>query len=579
MTRSLVVAAAASAVFGLVAWEKSSGQAAGEKKPLGVAPEIIRLEPKINQSAFFVFSHDAKLFAYNWDNAIHVFDLKAGKEIQVLGNWPKGGWLERTAISPTGDKLLAAYRTTSASELWLWNLATGTPLHALEYDPSRERLESYDNPLGFCPDGKSAIGVLERGSKWGLQLWDLATGKKMPSFGWDLDGIRGGIRAFRFSEDGKTVVAEHWKHIRDEPWTSTKTQSHYNISMRLWDLESGRDLGRFGSSMEIVFKGVAGKMPGGSFPPESRLKQVGLSTHGYRVRVSPLGRIMVFPRESKDSVLAIKGRTTLLLDFATGQELPWVKQLDEFNVGWAALSPDNRKLAVCGEPKGNKSGQHDQVILLLDVSLWREDALKARKEPTAKELTAISDDLGADEPIKALQALRRMRASPEIALAFLKEQLRPVAYDTTKIPTYIAQIDDANFKAREHAEAELILMGEHAEAALKKALVTPASPEARARLQPIVDMLDKGNWPAPATRRLLWSIEFLERDATPAAVELLERLATGGPEAWVTQEAIASLQRLGKRLRERNEAVTKAHLSLNYFDALPARLCLASGGT
>jgi hypothetical protein len=53
-------------------------------------------------------------------------------------------------------------------------------------------------------------------------------------------------------------------------------------------------------------------------------------------------------------------------------------------------------------------------------------------------------------------------------------------------------------------------------------------------------------WPAGETLRCLRAIELLERLGTPEARKLLERLGQGSPEAWLTQEAKASLGRLGK---------------------------------
>jgi hypothetical protein len=43
------------------------------------------------------------------------------------------------------------------------------------------------------------------------------------------------------------------------------------------------------------------------------------------------------------------------------------------------------------------------------------------------------------------------------------------------------------------------------------------------------------------------AIEVLEHIGTPDANELLQTLATGAPEARLTQEAKASLERLAKR--------------------------------
>jgi hypothetical protein len=49
------------------------------------------------------------------------------------------------------------------------------------------------------------------------------------------------------------------------------------------------------------------------------------------------------------------------------------------------------------------------------------------------------------------------------------------------------------------------------------------------------------------TLRSIRAVEALEHIATPEARDLLDRLAAGAPEARLTREAKAALERLGRR--------------------------------
>ena len=54
----------------------------------------------------------------------------------------------------------------------------------------------------------------------------------------------------------------------------------------------------------------------------------------------------------------------------------------------------------------------------------------------------------------------------------------------------------------------------------------------------------------PEARRNLRAVGILENIATPEAKKLLETLATGAPEARLTQEAKASLDRVVRRVKK-----------------------------
>lgn len=90
-------------------------------------------------------------------------------------------------------------------------------------------------------------------------------------------------------------------------------------------------------------------------------------------------------------------------------------------------------------------------------------------------------------------------------------------------------------------------MGETAKPALRKALAGKPSLEMRRRVEPIVKNLE--SWPASSSAALRdWrALEVLEHLGTPEARRLLRQLADGVPEAGLTREAKAVLQRLAVR--------------------------------
>ena len=126
--------------------------------------------------------------------------------------------------------------------------------------------------------------------------------------------------------------------------------------------------------------------------------------------------------------------------------------------------------------------------------------------------------------------------------------LRPsyIAADQKLLDKLIAQLDNSLFEVREKASQEL--ENEHvAELSLRKALsAQQPSLEVRRRLERLVEKLE-GPVTSPETLRALRALEVLEHIGTAEARQVLAGLAQGAPAAHLTEEAKASLDRLGKR--------------------------------
>jgi hypothetical protein len=106
----------------------------------------------------------------------------------------------------------------------------------------------------------------------------------------------------------------------------------------------------------------------------------------------------------------------------------------------------------------------------------------------------------------------------------------------------IADLDDERFPVREQASGELARLAESAKPALQQALAAGPSPEARRRIERLLDRLER---PLPVERvRYVRAIEVLEQIGTTAAQRVLEKLARGGSGAVETEEARAAWERL-----------------------------------
>jgi WD40 repeat protein len=321
-------------------------------------------------------SPDGKLFAWSDGQAIRLVDAVTGKDRLPRAAWP---WtVEEVAFSPNGKSI-----ATAASVLRLWEaangrerrleaaapradcfafapdgatLAVGTTreqaIRLFATDTGREVRRFTGEPgmveyLHFLPNGKTVVSM----SQWRMyqmgtrtprkredhvRLWDCGTGKET--------GEAGKARMFRaaLSPDGKRLAMgftdiEVWDvaankrlqtlSIRTNVCAVALTPDNRKVvgatidgSLRLWEIESGRELLRFSGHEGIVL----------------------------RVAVSPNGRFLAS---------AGSDRTVRLWDIESGKELRVLKG-HEGAVFAVAFSPDGRQLI---------SGSSDGTALLWDV--------------------------------------------------------------------------------------------------------------------------------------------------------------------------------------------------------------------
>jgi RNA polymerase sigma factor (sigma-70 family) len=366
----------------------------------------------------------------------------------------------------------------------LWDTATGKLLLPL---PLPQEL-TYAR--AFSPDSRKLATASTSFLDKTIRLWDTATGKELRRLPW-----QDGTVATRlvFTRDGKGIVSAH--HV-PKPIPG---KGFVEGSLRLWDVDTARLLRRF--------RGAAG--------------------HEAALSISPDGKM-----------LAASTREAIVLwEVASGKERGQFAGHRD-SVWSLAFSPDGRLLA---------SGSGDHTAIVWDITGLRNDIGLPTLDLGPDEINRLWTELSGADGARAHRALWMMVAAARQAVPFLARHLQPAApIESERLARLIADMDSDQFKVRTQAFDQLEKLGELAEPALRKALAGMPAQEARQRLENLLDKVEARTW-SQQQLLTLRALEVLEQVGTTEARQVLETLAKGAPEARLTQEAKASLERLARR--------------------------------
>jgi hypothetical protein len=256
-----------------------------------------------------------------------------------------------------------------------------------------------------------------------------------------------------------------------------------------------------------------------------RLEIIGTSTEGHRfvewVGLSPDAKWVVTTGNESAGLWEV-ATGQLLMNFETGT-MP----------GQPHFTPENRDLLVFGNGIGRR---------------WN---LVATLAPNPKATpTELWEQLNKSEPKEAVRAANGLVATAK-GRELLREKMPPAKLDATsaQVKQWIVDLGDPDFATREAAEKELASRARPWEKVLRDSARTTESPEARTRLQRVLTQLGK-----PLTKdELLASrlVHAAEMAGMPQAIELLARWSQGDSGAFLTEDAKAAIERLGRHNRQK----------------------------
>jgi hypothetical protein len=209
----------------------------------------------------------------------------------------------------------------------------------------------------------------------------------------------------------------------------------------------------------------------------------------------------------------------------------------------AALTPDEKKLVIIGASSVHADYQYSVYLYDLPPQLLDPPSARAIDDV---DLGKLWIDMQSDNQLRFQLAFKAYRSAAKPALAIIRKEMPPVAKERQKqVEAWIAELDDEDFKRRD-AAMEKLQGAAHAFAPLLTARHKAAGPgEIRNRLTFVLNLMDKEKTPMPLVRETR-VVELLELLASADARQVLKELAAGAPDARLTCEARAALERLDK---------------------------------
>jgi hypothetical protein len=487
-----------------------TGPAIGESKKLTHSAAVRSI----------AYSADGKLLAIacQGDANVHIWDVAAAKELRTLAG-PPGGSLF-LAFAPSGYTLAGGGRD---NDIFLWDANAGKEVI---------RLKGHEKEVScaaFTPDGKTLISG---GFDNTVRIWDLGTNKEVHQF-----REPNAVNALALSQDGRLAAVVGWfKEVRI-----------YDLSNKQLARQC---LGHQDSCVSVAFSPDGRLIASGSMEQAIRLWE----THsGEEVRKIDEPRkqanTLAFSPDGRLLLSAFEDRSVRVIDLALIWDPSKEAELDrnEEHAGpalVAVFSPDGKTVA---------SGATDGKVLLRDLSPIYRNLFQGGEAIPARKLDRYWAGLASRNPRQAYPAVWGLGMAPKQAIPLFIDKLTPIALlmDKNHVAKLITELDDDKFSVREKAGQDLEKMGSLVDPILRKALtgVLP-SLEVRRRMERILEKIktEQGSGPSPEVLRASRALLVLERFGTPEAKQLLEKFAAGMPEAQLTLDARAALERLNKRM-------------------------------
>jgi WD40 repeat protein len=502
-------------------WDVASGKIKREATVEG--------EPQV----FFV---DGKTVVQASEDTIRVLDALTGKEIRQLRS--RRGRIREVALSSDGKRLVVHSEEYGHT---VWDVATGEQLH--NFDGHWGSVES----LAFSPDGKQLVSVA--GQFEPLHVWDVSTSKlllRIPCRDWP-------VCCVAFAPDGKTIACGSYAapnadnpirlldsttgrrvralkgHLGSLHSLAYSPDGRHLVSsgrderVRLWEVESGKQVGQLGSDHILPFMSFG--PDGKSFLAADWYGGLTLYATDGATRLRTFGEFDNTRRQVVHATFLPTRKTVVSVEV---KRLPTAEHLGEVRFWDAdrgqlirsfqlpmdrryitlpiAFSPDRKMLAVgernrwgnsavelwdveAGQLLGRLFGHNGESTALAfssdgrflasggdDTSILLWDLRQAR-------LLSLWRHLGGKAADAAL-ASKALAANPEGVVAFLQERLRLARDRESPHARSIADLDSEQFKMRNRASEQLEQSGAAAEFALRLALEAQPPAEVKRRAAP-----------------------------------------------------------------------------------------------
>jgi WD40 repeat protein len=451
-----------------------------------------------------IFSRDGRKLASFWGTCILLYDVVAERLVHAPVGHP--WFLRQIHFFPDGKRLVS--HTSMRGEIIVWDLDTSQPVATYPSGELQHWIVVADNgeEIYFLPwNQRVTLG----------QTNEMRTDAKTKANG----------KSRRFTEpDNLQIYCWRWKTDRVEQQIAAKTSKAYEAFVRSPN-------GRHGHSYDGITYSADGRC-------------VALCDQQLCIREVASGQNRIqFARMAGLNPLALSPDGRFLAGYG-GAGSTWIystvtgKRVAEYpanlsNVTAVAFSPDSRLLAT---------GRYDGTILLWKVPESDELPARLSKDETLNYWKELSGDA-----VCANRALAGLAAAPAQAVPLIKERFRTdwKHPDDKQLARLIADLDDDAFQAREQATRELSEAGVDAANVLRQALTKSPSPEAKRRIEGILNRLSKSA--IPKYLRELRAIEVLERIGSPQAKDLLRSLADKSLPPELHEEVQASLRRMGDK--------------------------------
>jgi WD40 repeat protein len=225
--------------------------------------------------------------------------------------------------------------------------------------------------------------------------------------------------------------------------------------------------------------------------------------------------------------------TINLWDLSTGKEIG--RLVGHPGPSCLAFSHDGRLLV---------SGSEKHGCLVWDLQKMVKTSVKTSVQPTSQEIDNLWEELRVSDAPRAFKAIRRLVTYADTSIDLISKRIQPVKA-SVPISQFIHELESDDSAVREKAFAELEKLGDWIKPKLREELQKNSSTDFQTQVNKLLANPPSVTVP-PEHLRDSRALEVLEFIGTPGARRVVENLASGAPEARLTQDAKATLARLSR---------------------------------